>query len=50
MIEWKYERGLVVVEPGDKPFLSLKGVVKIGKGDIKSDIKKAGKHIAKNVK
>ena len=46
IIEWKLERGLVIVEPINKPFLKFKGSIKIGKGNIEIDIKKARKRIA----
>ncbi len=38
-IEWEIEDGKVFVEPVSKPFLAYKGIVKVGSGDIRNDLK-----------
>ncbi|MBM4340638.1 MAG: AbrB family transcriptional regulator [Deltaproteobacteria bacterium] len=40
-LEWKIERGKVVVYPAQKKFLQYKNTVKTGKGDIPADIEQA---------
>lgn len=40
-LEWKIERGKVVVYPAQKKFLQYKNFVKTGKGDIAVDIERA---------
>jgi AbrB family looped-hinge helix DNA binding protein len=40
-LEWKIERGKVIVYPAQKKFLQYKNTVKTGKGDISADIKLA---------
>ncbi|MBN2551933.1 MAG: AbrB/MazE/SpoVT family DNA-binding domain-containing protein [Spirochaetales bacterium] len=40
-IEWKVEEGRVVVEPVSKPFLAYRGIIKVGRGDIRKDIGQA---------
>jgi len=40
-LEWKIERGKVIVYPAQKKFLQYKNSVKTGKGDISADIELA---------
>ncbi|MCJ7803759.1 MAG: type II toxin-antitoxin system PrlF family antitoxin [Desulfobacterales bacterium] len=40
-LEWKIERGKVIVYPAQKKFLQYKNTVKTGKGDISADIELA---------
>ena len=40
-LEWKMEKGKVVVYPAQKKFLEYRNSVKIGKGNISSDIEVA---------
>lgn len=40
-LEWKIERGKVVVYPTQKKFLQYKNTIKTGKGDISADIERA---------
>ena len=40
-LEWKMERGKVVVYPAQKKFLQHRNTVKMGKGDISVDIERA---------
>ena len=40
-LEWKFEKGYVIVEPVYDSILNYKGKVKVGKGSIEKDIKKA---------
>lgn len=40
-LEWKIERGKVIVYPTQKKFLQHKNTVKTGKGDISADIELA---------
>ncbi len=40
-LEWKMERGKVVVYPAQKKFLQYKNIVKTGKGDVSADIERA---------
>ena len=40
-LEWKIERGKVIVYPAQKKFLEYKNTVKTGKGDISADIERA---------
>jgi len=40
-LEWKIERGKVIVYPAQKKFLQHKNTVKTGKGDISADIELA---------
>lgn len=40
-LEWKIERGKVMVYPAQKKFLQYKNTVKTGKGDISADIERA---------
>lgn len=40
-IEWKIEKGKIVVEAVENRFLKYKATVKISKGDIRKDIEKA---------
>jgi AbrB family looped-hinge helix DNA binding protein len=40
-LEWKIERGKVIVYPAQKKFLQYKNTVKTGKGDISIDIERA---------
>lgn len=40
-LEWKIERGKVIVYPAQKKFLQYKNTVKTGKGDISADIERA---------
>jgi len=40
-LEWKVERGKVIVYPAQKKFLQYKNTVKTGKGDISADIERA---------
>ena len=40
-VEWKINGNVVVVSPTQRIFLSRRGSVKIGKGDITADIAKA---------
>ncbi len=49
-LEWKIEHGKVVVEPVKKPFLSYKGAIQVGAGNIKEDIQKARKMMAEKAK
>jgi hypothetical protein len=37
-LEWKMEKGKVTIYPAKRNFLKYRNVVKIGKGDIGSDI------------
>ncbi len=39
-LEWKIERGKVIVSPAQKKFLQYKNTVKTGKGDISADIER----------
>ena len=48
-IEWKLEKGVVIVTPVNKPFLKMKGIIKVGKGSIKKDIQNARERIAREV-
>ena len=40
-IEWQVEGGRVYVTPTEKPFLRHRGVIKVGPGDTREDIRKA---------
>lgn len=40
-LEWKIERGKVIVYPAQKKFLQYKNTIKTGKGDISADIELA---------
>jgi AbrB family looped-hinge helix DNA binding protein len=40
-LEWKMEKGKVVVYPAEKKFLQYRNSVKIGKGNISADIEVA---------
>jgi AbrB family looped-hinge helix DNA binding protein len=40
-IDWRIERGRVIVEPAEMPFLKWKGAFLVSPGDIRQDIKKA---------
>jgi AbrB family looped-hinge helix DNA binding protein len=40
-LEWKIERGKVVVYPAQKRFLQHRNTVKMGKGDSSVDIERA---------
>lgn len=40
-LEWKIENGKVVVYPVQKRFLNYKNAVKVGPGDIRTDIEQA---------
>jgi len=40
-LEWRIERGKVVVYPAQKHFLQYKNTVKTGRGDISADIDRA---------
>jgi bifunctional DNA-binding transcriptional regulator/antitoxin component of YhaV-PrlF toxin-antitoxin module len=40
-VEWRISGGVVVVAPTERAFLSRRGSVKIGKGDIAADIAQA---------
>lgn len=40
-LEWKIERGKVVIFPAQKKFLQYKNTVKTGRGDISADVEKA---------
>ena len=40
-LEWKIERGKVIVYPAQKKFLQHKNTVKTGNGDISADIELA---------
>jgi AbrB family looped-hinge helix DNA binding protein len=46
-IEWKIQNNLIVIEPGEKPFLKYQGKIKTGAGNIKEDIQEARNKIAK---
>lgn len=37
-LEWKVEHGKIIVSPKQKNFLKYQNKVKVGKGDIESDI------------
>lgn len=50
VIEWKFQKGLVVVEPVRTPFFGFKGSIRVGSGDIKEDINKARRIIAEENK
>ena len=40
-LEWKIEKGKVVIYPSQKKFLQYRNVVKTGKGGISADIERA---------
>lgn len=40
-VEWRIDDGVAIVSPTQVAFLSRRGCVRIGKGDIAADIKKA---------
>ncbi|NWF54194.1 MAG: type II toxin-antitoxin system PrlF family antitoxin [Syntrophaceae bacterium] len=40
-LEWKIERGKVVVSPVQKKFLQYRNALRTGKGDISADIERA---------
>jgi AbrB family looped-hinge helix DNA binding protein len=40
-LEWHIDEGRVTVGAAKKPFLAYRGVVRIGKGDIRTDIEEA---------
>lgn len=40
-VEWRLDKGVAVVCPTQRDFLSRRGCIKTGKGDIASDIAKA---------
>ena len=40
-IEWKIENGKIVIIPSRKHFLRFRNTVKVGPGDIRTDIKSA---------
>lgn len=40
-IEWHFNDGRVMVAAVKKPFLAYRGVVRVGKGDIRKDIEEA---------
>ena len=42
-LEWKIERGKIVVFPVQKKFLEYRNKIKIGPGDIDEDIQRARK-------
>ena len=48
-IEWRVERGKAVILPAKKPFLQRRNSVKVGSGDIASDIEMARKERAEKV-
>jgi len=49
-IEWKMEKGKVILETAGKPFLKYRGSIAVGAGDIDEDIRKAKKVIAEKNK
>ena len=49
-IEWKMEKGKVILEPAQKLFLKYRGSIGVGAGDIDEDIRKAKKVIAEKNK
>jgi AbrB family looped-hinge helix DNA binding protein len=40
-LEWKIEKGKVVIYPSEKKFLQYRNAVKIGRGEISTDIERA---------
>jgi bifunctional DNA-binding transcriptional regulator/antitoxin component of YhaV-PrlF toxin-antitoxin module len=40
-LEWHFSEGCVTVAAAKKPFLAYRGVVRVGKGDIRKDIEEA---------
>ena len=40
-LEWKIEKGKVVIYPSQKKFLQYRNAVKTGRGDISADIVRA---------
>ncbi|MDI6755021.1 MAG: type II toxin-antitoxin system PrlF family antitoxin [Thermodesulfobacteriota bacterium] len=40
-LEWKIEKGKVVIYPSRKKFLQYRNAVKTGRGDISKDIERA---------
>lgn len=40
-LEWKIEKGKVVIYPSSKKFLQYRNAVKTGRGDISADIEQA---------
>ena len=46
-IEWKLDDDRVIVEPAHVRFLDYRGSITTGRGDIRSDIRKARERIAK---
>lgn len=40
-LEWKIERGKVVVSPVQKKFLQYRNALRTGRGDISADIERA---------
>ena len=46
-IEWKIENGKIIMIPSKKHFLKFRNTVKVGPGDIQTDIKSVRKIMAK---
>lgn len=45
-LEWKFEKGYLIVRPLHDSFLNYKGKLKVGKGDIDKDIETAKRKLA----
>lgn len=46
-IEWSIQAGKITVTKADAPFLARRGTLKVGKGNIESDIEQAKKSYGK---
>jgi len=40
-LQWKIDKGRIIVYPAQKKFLKYRNTVKIGKGDIAADIERS---------
>ncbi len=49
-IDWRIEKGYVIIEPVKKSLLDLKGCITVGEGNIRDDIERARNTIAGKVK
>ena len=48
-MEWQIKDGEIVVRPVRTKFLRFKNTIRVGKGDVTSDIKLIGKEWAKKI-
>ncbi|MDH5718612.1 MAG: AbrB/MazE/SpoVT family DNA-binding domain-containing protein [Spirochaetia bacterium] len=48
-IEWEVENDKIVIKPAKSKILNFMGIIKVGKGNIKNDIKKASDLMTEDV-